>query len=234
MSQMSTDGDFSPIFKSARAEATFLAAYDKAMSLWPIPCVQRDVDTPFGSTHVIVSGPEEGPPMVLLHCALMTSAIWSPIIGELSASYRTYAVDVMGDVGRTVPTAPPATEADAADWLEIVFERLGFERAAVVAWSFGGGMASNFAMRHPDWASAWRCSHPSSPSCSRVRDFSMVSCPFSPQVAGWHSGSRRKCVSRTTSAIPSTLSCSTSATAARGFCSRSCRPAYSAISNSAS
>ena len=66
--------------------------------------------------------------MVLLHCALMTSAIWSPIIGELSASYRTYAVDVMGDVGRTVPTAPPATEADA----------------------FGGGMATNFAMHHPD------------------------------------------------------------------------------------
>lgn len=140
----------SPIFKSAEAEATFLAAYDNAMTLWPVPYERLDVNTPYGSTHVIVSGPDDGPPVVLMHCALMTSAIWSPIIGELSADYRTYAVDVMGDIGRTVPTRPPTTEAEAADWLATVFDQLGFDRAGVVAWSFGGGTATNFAMRYPE------------------------------------------------------------------------------------
>lgn len=89
MNQKRTEQAYSPIFNSAKAEATFLAAYDKAMTLWPVPYEQRDVPTRFGRTHVVVSGPENGPPIVLLHCALMTSAIWSPIIGELSATYRT-------------------------------------------------------------------------------------------------------------------------------------------------
>lgn len=140
----------SPIFKSAEAQAEFFAAYDAAMALWPVPYEERDVPTPYGSTHVIVSGPAEGPPLVLLHCALMTSAIWSPIIGDLSSRHRTYAVDVMGDVGRTVPTNPPTTEEEAADWLSKVFDGLELERSAVVAWSFGGGTATNFAMRHPE------------------------------------------------------------------------------------
>lgn len=80
----------------------------------------------------------------------MTSAIWSPIIGDLSRNHRTYAVDVMGDVGRTVPTNPPTSEAQAADWLAQVFDALDLGGAAVQAWSFGGGMATNFAMRHPE------------------------------------------------------------------------------------
>lgn len=139
----------SPVFKSAEGEARFLAAYDAAMELWPIPYQTRDLPTGYGSTRVIVSGPEDAPPIVLLHCALMTSAIWSPIIGELSADHRTYAVDIIGDVGRTVPTKPPATEAEFADWLGQVLDRLGLERTMLLAWSFGGWVGTNFAMHHP-------------------------------------------------------------------------------------
>jgi pimeloyl-ACP methyl ester carboxylesterase len=140
----------SPIFKSVEAEAQFLAAYESAMALWPVATESRDVPTDSGSTHVFVSGPVDGRPLVLLHCALMTSAIWSPIVGDLSREHRTYAVDVMGDVGRTVPTNPPTSEDQAADWLARVFDALGLDSAAVVAWSFGGGMATNFAMRHAE------------------------------------------------------------------------------------
>lgn len=138
------------MFRSAEAEAEFMAAYDAAMELWPVPFEHRNVSTSYGETHVIVSGPEDGPPLMLLHCALMTSAIWSPIIGDLSRAHRTYAVDVMGDVGRTVPTNPPENEAEAADWLVQVQDGLGLSRSAIVAWSYGGGVATNFAMRHPE------------------------------------------------------------------------------------
>lgn len=142
-------GDVSPIFRSADAQAEYFAAYDRAMALWPIPFESLDVPTDFGRTHVTASGPD-GPPVVLLHCALMTSAIWSPIIGDLNRTHRTYAVDVMGDVGRTVPEHPPSTEAEAADWLVQVLDALDLRRPALVAWSFGGGMATGFAMHHPD------------------------------------------------------------------------------------
>jgi pimeloyl-ACP methyl ester carboxylesterase len=139
----------SPIFKSAEAEARMLAVYDGAMKLWPIPYERRDIQTQYGSTHVIISGPQDAPPLILLHCALMTSAIWSPIIEVLSRDHRTYAVDVIGDVGRTVPSNPPTTEQDLANWLVEVYKGMGFEKASVLAWSFGGFVATNFAIHEP-------------------------------------------------------------------------------------
>jgi pimeloyl-ACP methyl ester carboxylesterase len=140
----------SPIFKSAKAETRMLAVYDEAMRLWPVPYQQLDISTRYGSTHVIASGPQDAPPLILLHCALMTSAIWSPIIDVLSRDFRTYAVDVMGDVGRTIPSDPPTTERDFADWLVEVFEGLGIDRARVLAWSFGGFVGTNFAIHEAD------------------------------------------------------------------------------------
>lgn len=142
-------GDVAPIFRSAAAQAEYFAAYDRAMSLWPVPFEERELPTEYGRTHVVVSG-GDGPPVVLLHCALMTSAIWSPIIGDLNRNHRAYAVDVMGDVGRTIPERPPSTEAEAADWMIQVLDGLELDEVAVVAWSFGGGMATSFAMHHPD------------------------------------------------------------------------------------
>ncbi len=139
----------SPVFKSPAGEASVLAAYDTAMKLWPIPYEERDVPTRFGSTHVIVSGPADAPPLVLLHCALMTSAIWSPIIENLSRDYRTYAVDVIGDIGRTVPTSPPESYPDLAQWLLETYRELGIERARLLGWSFGGFVAANFAAHEP-------------------------------------------------------------------------------------
>jgi pimeloyl-ACP methyl ester carboxylesterase len=139
----------SPLFKSAKAQQRMYAAYDAAMKLWPIAYEQRDITTSYGSTHVIVSGPEGAKPVVLLHCALMTSAIWSPIIGDLSTDYRTFAVDVMGDVGRTVPSNPPRTERDLANWLVEVYEGLGLKEAYLLAWSFGGFVATNFTILEP-------------------------------------------------------------------------------------
>jgi pimeloyl-ACP methyl ester carboxylesterase len=142
--------EHSPVYKSAKAEARMLGVYDAAMKLWPIPYKKRDIPTQYGRTHVIISGPEEAPPIVLLHCALMTSAIWSPIIGPLSTNHRTYAVDVIGDVGRTVPNHPPQTEQDLAHWLVEVYEGLGLEKASLLAWSFGGFVGTNFALHEPD------------------------------------------------------------------------------------
>jgi len=140
----------SPIFKSAKAEQRMLAVYEEAMKLWPIQYEERDIYTSYGSTHVIISGSKDAPSLVLLHCALMTSAIWSPIIEVLSCDHRTYAVDVIGDVGKTVPTNPPRTERDFANWLIEVYNGLNIEKASLLAWSFGGFVATNFSIHEPN------------------------------------------------------------------------------------
>lgn len=80
------------LFKSPEGMARYLAAYDAVLALWHIPYAALDIQTKFGCTHVIASGPAEAPPLILLHAANTSSTIWFPNIEALSQHYRTYAL----------------------------------------------------------------------------------------------------------------------------------------------
>jgi pimeloyl-ACP methyl ester carboxylesterase len=119
------------------------------MTLWPIPFEEVEIVTDYGDTHVTVSGTEQGPPLVLLHCALMTSAIWSPIVQDLGARFRIFAVDVMGDFGRSVPACAPKSDTEFADWFSQTLDGLELGDIYLMGWSFGGFVAANFAVHNP-------------------------------------------------------------------------------------
>ena len=93
-------------FKTPDGEAAFLEAYDAAMKLWPVPYEEMDIPTQFGMTHVVVSGPKDAPPLVLLHGYWATSTMWAPNIADFSKDYRVYTVDVMGQPSKSMPAEP--------------------------------------------------------------------------------------------------------------------------------
>jgi pimeloyl-ACP methyl ester carboxylesterase len=140
---------YSPVFRSATHEAAFMSIYDAALGLWPVPYREMDVSTRFGSTHIIASGPEDAPPLVLLHWERFNSTIWSPIIGNLSRNYRTYAVDVIGDAGRSVVGRRTRSRPDLALWLHEVLQALGIKSTHLLGHSYGGFIAMNFALIYP-------------------------------------------------------------------------------------
>ena len=58
-------------FKSSEDEAAYLAAYDATLKkLWPIPYEEVEIQNRFGMTHVVISGPKDAPPLVLLQAVL--------------------------------------------------------------------------------------------------------------------------------------------------------------------
>jgi hypothetical protein len=67
---------YPPAFRTPEGEAAFLAAYDAAMRLWPIPHEEFEIPTRFGMTHVVASGPKDAPPLVLVHAYMATSVMW--------------------------------------------------------------------------------------------------------------------------------------------------------------
>ncbi|KAF5422297.1 MAG: Pimeloyl-ACP methyl ester carboxylesterase, partial [Candidatus Methanocomedens sp.] len=97
----------SSIFKTPEGQAKYLAAYDATLALWSVPYESLDVPTRFGSTHIIISGPKDAPPLVLLHGANDSATVWYPNIADLSRNYRTYALDTIGDVGKSVASHLP-------------------------------------------------------------------------------------------------------------------------------
>lgn len=134
---------------SPRAQAAYRRAYEAALTLWPIAHESRIVQTPFGATHVVVSGRLGGDPIVLVHAAALTATQWYLQAAELGATHRLYAVDIMGDIGLSTQTREIHTRREAADWLATVLDGLGLDRSIFIGSSFGGFQSTNLAVHHP-------------------------------------------------------------------------------------
>lgn len=139
-----------PVFASAEGEAATLAAYDDIVRRWSCPCTEHDVATSLGTTHVIVSGPEDAEPIVLLHAFFATATSWYALAGHLSDRYRVYAVDILGDVGKSWPIGPMASLEHYSRWFSELIDGLGIGRLNLVGNSVGGFFAAHFAMQFPD------------------------------------------------------------------------------------
>jgi pimeloyl-ACP methyl ester carboxylesterase len=137
-------------FKTPDGQATYLAAYSAAMKLWPVPYEEMEIPGRFGVTHVVASGPKTGSPLVLLHGYMATLTMWTPNVADFSRDYRVYAIDVMGQPGKSIPEEPITDAADFVAWLTAILDALGLDRVSLVGMSYGGWVALTFAVASPE------------------------------------------------------------------------------------
>jgi len=135
------------VFKSAKGEADYLAAYDRSLSLWPVAFEERDIETPFGSAHAIIAG--SGEALVLLHSSLASSTMWYPNIGELASRFRVYAIDSMLEPGKSRPRKLPRKKEELVAHLAAVLDGLGLERSRLAGASRGAWEAAALAAARP-------------------------------------------------------------------------------------
>jgi pimeloyl-ACP methyl ester carboxylesterase len=138
-------------FRTEKAKEEYHKSYAQEAKIWPVASETRMVDTSWGQTFVRISGPADGPPLVLLHGASATSLMWAPNIEALSAGYRTYAPDNIYDFGLSVFTKRLKTPGDFVDWLDELFDALQLGgHINLVGQSYGGWIAGQYLIRHPD------------------------------------------------------------------------------------
>ncbi|CAM3959974.1 alpha/beta hydrolase [Cohnella lubricantis] len=138
------------MYRSDRDRQRYLAAYEAAMGLWPIPYEERSAETSHGRTHVIVAGPEDAPPLVLFHGMGASSTMWYPNVAELAKRFRLYAVDSLGDFGRSEPMRPLKTKQDCVEWIKELFDALRLGSPFIAGHSMGGWLAAEFAAAYPE------------------------------------------------------------------------------------
>lgn len=143
--------EFHP-FRSADARDRYLAFNDAvARRLWPVAPRDVVVPTSYGSTFVRVSGPDGAPPLVLLPGNRAHSLYWAPMIEPLSRAFRTYAIDAVYDVGRSVPSRQPKSAREMVDWLDEVFDGLGLaDGIRLMGFSYGAWLTSEYALHRQD------------------------------------------------------------------------------------
>jgi pimeloyl-ACP methyl ester carboxylesterase len=106
-----------------------------------------DIQTWAGTTRVY-RWRGEGDPVVLLHGMGGTGLTWGPYVEGL-AGHDVYAVDTIGDVGRSEQTALIVDAGDLARWLDETLAGVGVEHAHLAGTSYGGYLALNLAARSP-------------------------------------------------------------------------------------
>ena len=108
-----------------------------------------------------------GEPVVLLHGAFMAiSGDWNDWINELAKTRKVIAVEMQGH-GRTVDIKRDITYENLADDVAGLLGFLKIERADVMGYSLGGGVAIECAIRHSE----------------KVRKVVVISAPF--RRDGW-------------------------------------------------
>jgi pimeloyl-ACP methyl ester carboxylesterase len=166
-------------FKSKKGEAAYLAAYEASMRLWPVPYESMDIPSRFGSTHLVVCGPKDAPPLVLLHGYLVSLTMWAYNVADLSHNYRVYALDVMGQPSKSTPEQAIGSRADHVEWLTATLDALRIERAYLAGMSYGGWLALNYAITTPEQVQKLVLLSPDGPFVPNSQELMLRSMPMS-------------------------------------------------------
>jgi pimeloyl-ACP methyl ester carboxylesterase len=90
-----------------------------------------------------------GRPLVLLHGGLGSGEMFAPILPALAAGRQAIVPDLQGH-GRTADIDRPIDVRLMADDIAALIRHLGLDRADVMGYSLGGGVAMMTAIRHPE------------------------------------------------------------------------------------
>lgn len=137
------------IYKTEAGGREVRRQYEEALAAWPVPAEHVRVPTREGETFVVVSGPVDAPPVVLLHGSGANSLTWQEQAAAWAGEYRTYAVDLVGEPGLSAPSRVELGSPAPAAWLDDVLDGLGIGAAVVAGMSLGGWFALDYAVRRP-------------------------------------------------------------------------------------
>jgi pimeloyl-ACP methyl ester carboxylesterase len=137
-------------FKSQKAKEMYLSYYNEQVKCWPVASEEKIVITSFGQTYIRISGPKKGMPLVLLSGDSENSLAWIHQIKALSKHFRTYAIDNIWDNGRSINTNPIKKPSDFVQWLDELFSALQLENINLIGFSYGGWLASLYALSYPE------------------------------------------------------------------------------------
>jgi pimeloyl-ACP methyl ester carboxylesterase len=138
------------IFRSPDTQAQYYAAYEAMLRRWPVPFEELYLPTQFGDTHVIASGSTAYPPLILFHSAGSGAVQWFKNVSSFSQNYRSFAVDMIGEVNKSITTRKLNQRQHFVDWMVELLDGLHIERTNLVGNSFGGMLAFIAALYIPE------------------------------------------------------------------------------------
>lgn len=125
--------------------------YDRRLSLWTVEYRIERILTRFGHTQVLISGEKHEKSIILLHAMGLNLTSWAPNVEALSKHYRVYAVDAIGDQGRSIVRRDyPENSHEYGQWLNDIIDTLGLNEVNIIGCSMGGWIGHSYAIEYPE------------------------------------------------------------------------------------
>ncbi len=137
-------------YKSEDGYNAIMSWYESALESVEVPLKSQYVETRFGRTHMLVCGPEDAPALFLLPGVAGCAPLWRRQFAKFSEHFRVYAVDVIGQPGRSEANTLSLLNDDLVVWLKDVMDELDLEKAHFAGNSVGGWIAMRMGIEAPE------------------------------------------------------------------------------------
>ncbi len=143
------------LYKNAGGRRISHKSYDRSMELWRGDYTEDWVETEYGRTHIIVSGPADAKPLILLPGLFADATMWYANAGDFAREYRVYAVDLLVYGGKSEPSSKKiADTTDYSAWFAALLDHYGYRSTAVAGLSYGSWLGLALARELPGRISA--------------------------------------------------------------------------------
>ncbi|MBU2940207.1 alpha/beta hydrolase [Lacinutrix sp. C3R15] len=136
------------ITNASGIDQSYLEAYDETLKLWNVTYEALYIPTTHGIAHVLVSGPADAAPVVLLHGMDASSTMWYPNIEALSKNHRVFAIDFLLEAGKSHVYDKMDNKEEVTKWYQEVLFALQLENYHLIGASRGGWLAVNLALNN--------------------------------------------------------------------------------------
>lgn len=140
----------SVLYKNPEAKTAVLKLYESKLAKLDIAYEERDLETAYGNTHVIILGESHLPPLVSLHGIHAGAPVTLEALKGLQDRYRIFAIDSIGQATKSAETKMELKDNSFGIWLAETMDKLGIEKAPIVGVSYGAFILQRLMAHAPE------------------------------------------------------------------------------------
>ena len=135
------------VYKNAKARDRVLDTYDKLLAMWNVAIEEQDIVTTYGSTHVIMCGDKNNPPLILFHGVGDNSALmWLYNTKVLARKFYVIAVDTIGGPGKSIPNSNYNKYFNDIQWIDEILTEFNLDKVFIAGVSNGAYLAQYYGI----------------------------------------------------------------------------------------
>lgn len=137
------------VYKNEQGRQLMATWYQRYLDKLTHPVEFRRVETSFGHTNVLLTGPVDAPPLLSFHGVMASAPSSLSLMEPMIPHFRVIYPDTIGQPGRSAETYMPLRGDSYGRWAAEVMDGMGLDRVACFGVSMGGYIALKLAQSAP-------------------------------------------------------------------------------------